>query len=60
MTHPLSQVLAAAGLSAPPGADPAITGVTADSRRVTPGMLFVAIPGTRADGSAFIPDSPLL
>ncbi|ACI52905.1 UDP-N-acetylmuramyl-tripeptide synthetase [Gluconacetobacter diazotrophicus PA1 5] len=55
MTHPLSQVLAAAGLSAPPGADPAITGVTADSRRVTPGMLFVAIPGTRADGSAFIP-----
>ncbi|MBM9402395.1 UDP-N-acetylmuramoyl-L-alanyl-D-glutamate--2,6-diaminopimelate ligase [Gluconacetobacter azotocaptans] len=36
-------------------ADPAISGVTADSRRVGPGTLFVAIPGTRADGRAFIP-----
>ncbi|MBB5744491.1 UDP-N-acetylmuramoyl-L-alanyl-D-glutamate--2,6-diaminopimelate ligase [Brevundimonas variabilis] len=34
--------------------DPVITGVTADSRRVAPGSLFVALPGTAADGRAFI------
>ena len=31
-----------------------ISGVTADSRAVRPGALFVAIPGTRQDGRAFI------
>jgi UDP-N-acetylmuramoyl-L-alanyl-D-glutamate--2,6-diaminopimelate ligase len=36
-------------------ADPAITGVTADSRRVKPGYLFAALPGSRADGRTFIP-----
>lgn len=33
--------------------DPEITGVTADSRKVKPGALFAALPGTRADGRAF-------
>ena len=37
--------------------DPVITGVTADSRRVGPGSLFVALPGTSADGRAFIPQA---
>ena len=35
-------------------ADPEITGVTADSRKVRPGSLFVALPGSRADGRSFI------
>lgn len=32
-----------------------ITGVTADSRRVGPGSLFVAVKGTQTDGHCFIP-----
>ncbi|MEG1453121.1 UDP-N-acetylmuramoyl-L-alanyl-D-glutamate--2,6-diaminopimelate ligase [Brevundimonas sp.] len=34
--------------------DPEITSVTSDSRKVTPGALFVALPGTNADGRNFI------
>jgi UDP-N-acetylmuramoyl-L-alanyl-D-glutamate--2,6-diaminopimelate ligase len=34
--------------------DVAITGVTADSRKVKPGFLFAALPGSQADGRAFI------
>jgi UDP-N-acetylmuramoyl-L-alanyl-D-glutamate--2,6-diaminopimelate ligase len=33
--------------------DPMIAGVTADSRRVKPGALFAALPGSRADGRSF-------
>jgi UDP-N-acetylmuramoyl-L-alanyl-D-glutamate--2,6-diaminopimelate ligase len=33
--------------------DPQIEGVTADSRKVKPGYLFAALPGSRADGAAF-------
>ncbi|HYE45525.1 MAG TPA: UDP-N-acetylmuramoyl-L-alanyl-D-glutamate--2,6-diaminopimelate ligase [Caulobacter sp.] len=36
-------------------ANPAITGVTADSRKVRPGFLFAALPGSKADGRSFIP-----
>jgi len=35
----------------------AITSVTADSRQVTPGSLFVALPGAAADGRRFIADA---
>src|SRR5687767_11661203 len=34
--------------------DREVTGIAYDSRRVTPGMLFVAIPGQHADGHEFI------
>jgi UDP-N-acetylmuramoyl-L-alanyl-D-glutamate--2,6-diaminopimelate ligase len=34
-----------------------ITGVSADSRTIAAGDLFVAIPGTRADGGRFIADA---
>src|SRR2546430_14975878 len=31
-----------------------VSGISYDSRRVTPGMVFVAIPGQRTDGHEFI------
>src|SRR5207253_2455621 len=34
-----------------------ITSVTPDSRLVTKGTLFVAIPGTAQDGTAFLPQA---
>ena len=34
--------------------DPVIEGITADSRRVRPGFLFAALPGSKADGKAFV------
>ena len=34
-----------------------ITGLTADSREVMPGVLFAALPGTLADGAKFIPQA---
>jgi UDP-N-acetylmuramoyl-L-alanyl-D-glutamate--2,6-diaminopimelate ligase len=43
-------------LEAPEGL-PAITSVTADSRRTTPGALFCAVEGTVADGHAFVTDA---
>jgi UDP-N-acetylmuramoyl-L-alanyl-D-glutamate--2,6-diaminopimelate ligase len=38
-----------------PRARVTITGLTADSRAVTPGSLFAALPGARTDGARFIP-----
>lgn len=40
-----------------PHADPAILGLSADSRAVHPGYLFAAFRGEGADGRAFIPDA---
>ena len=34
-----------------------ITGIAADSRKVKPGHLFVAVPGTKTDGLAFVPQA---
>ena len=37
--------------------DPEISGLTADSRQVVPGSLFIAVRGDNADGHRFIPDA---
>jgi len=34
-----------------------IAGVAADSRKVKPGHLFVAVPGTRVDGLSYLPQA---
>jgi len=45
-------------LDCPPGAESIeLATVTADSRSVTPGALFAALPGTRVDGTRFVPDA---
>jgi UDP-N-acetylmuramoyl-L-alanyl-D-glutamate--2,6-diaminopimelate ligase len=45
------------GLTAVPGPDPEIAGLSADSRTIRPGFLFAALPGTRQDGRAFAADA---
>ena len=40
-----------------PGLDTPCTGVVYDSRAVTPGSVFVALQGLRADGAAFAPQA---
>ncbi|MEM7693949.1 MAG: UDP-N-acetylmuramoyl-L-alanyl-D-glutamate--2,6-diaminopimelate ligase [Pseudomonadota bacterium] len=37
--------------------DGEVTGITADSRAVRPGMIFAALRGTNVDGAAFVPDA---
>ncbi len=39
------------------GTDPEVTSLTADSRKVQPGSLFAALPGTKVDGTAFVGDA---
>jgi UDP-N-acetylmuramoyl-L-alanyl-D-glutamate--2,6-diaminopimelate ligase len=34
-----------------------VSGISADSRAIRPGFLFVAVPGTKADGLAFLPQA---
>src|SRR4249919_1572073 len=34
-----------------------IGGIVSDSRAVKPGYLFVAVPGTKADGLSFVPQA---
>ncbi len=54
----LSQLVAALpSLDIPPQSDPDITLLTADSRKVIPGALFVAYPGVAVDGHNFIADA---
>lgn len=53
----LSQLLPAEVLSLSLQNDPEITMITADSRTVRPGALFVAIAGTASDGRDFIPNA---
>jgi UDP-N-acetylmuramoyl-L-alanyl-D-glutamate--2,6-diaminopimelate ligase len=46
-----------ADLMAGSAGDLNVTGLTSDSRKVTPGMLFAALAGTKADGSSYIGDA---
>lgn len=39
------------------GGDCEVTSITADSRQVTEGSLFIAIPGTKHDGREFVDDA---
>ena len=41
-------------VGAPP---PTVTGITADSRRVTAGDCFIAVPGFKQDARRFVPDA---
>ena len=50
-----TRTLAELGLTAQSGRDPAITGLTLDSRNVSPGALFAAVPGARIHGGEYIP-----
>ena len=52
----LSQLVAGFSI-APPDADPEITGISENSRRIGPGMVFVAVRGTSLDGHAYIGDA---
>ena len=47
-------MLAELGIVAPAGLPEGIAGITADSRRVRPGMVYAALPGVRADGRDYI------
>ena len=49
----LSKVIDGTGAHGDLGADPEIARVTGDSREVTPGTVFFALPGAKADGHAF-------
>jgi UDP-N-acetylmuramoyl-L-alanyl-D-glutamate--2,6-diaminopimelate ligase len=49
---PLSRIAAIASAQAP-AADPAVGGVTLDSRSVLPGDLYAALPGFRTHGAEF-------
>ncbi|WP_296322068.1 UDP-N-acetylmuramoyl-L-alanyl-D-glutamate--2,6-diaminopimelate ligase [Reyranella sp.] len=37
--------------------DPVLAGLTLDSRKVRPGYLFAALPGSQRDGAAFVEDA---
>jgi UDP-N-acetylmuramoyl-L-alanyl-D-glutamate--2,6-diaminopimelate ligase len=50
----LSQLLAGVSVLEAPPADPDVTGICYDSRRLRPGDLFVAIPGTHTDGHRYV------
>ena len=53
----LEEIIQELALSVEPPSNPEISSVVSDSRRVTPGSLFVAIAGERADGLAFAADA---
>lgn len=57
MATALTELLDRGAALPPDAAGVAITGVTADSRKVQPGFLFAALPGSKADGARYIVDA---
>src|SRR5687767_6911839 len=55
MTVPLHLLARAVGVAL--DEDTPVSGITHDSRRVQPGDLFVALPGTRLDGTAYVAEA---
>lgn len=53
----LSQMIGSEVVVPPACHELAVCGLTADSRQVKPGHVFVALPGARADGAQFIVDA---
>jgi UDP-N-acetylmuramoyl-L-alanyl-D-glutamate--2,6-diaminopimelate ligase len=51
----LGRLAAGAGLSAGAAAEASVTGFAIDHRKVAPGTVFGAFPGTRVNGEDFIP-----
>ncbi|WP_089233081.1 UDP-N-acetylmuramoyl-L-alanyl-D-glutamate--2,6-diaminopimelate ligase [Tropicimonas sediminicola] len=54
MSETKTRSLAALGLTAQGGAEAVVTGLAVDSRKVKPGHLFAALPGSRVHGGEFI------
>ena len=50
-----SKSLSDLGLTALSGREARVTGLAVDSRKVRPGALFAALPGSRVHGGEFIP-----
>jgi len=53
----LSSLIGADVLVPPCAGDPQVAGITADSRQVGPGYVFVALAGVKTDGTRFIGDA---
>mgnify|MGYP003603208380 FL=1 len=53
---PLAEVLAQLDAKVPLGAPAVVTGAAMDSRRVQPGDLYIAVPGTHHHGAMFAAD----
>ena len=54
MGQELSRLIKNDGVYAAEAASLHVMGLTADSREVTAGFLFAALPGTKVDGTAFL------
>jgi UDP-N-acetylmuramoyl-tripeptide--D-alanyl-D-alanine ligase len=57
MRRTVAELRALLAAPAGSGGDTVVTGVAIDSRAVRPGDLFVALPGGRVDGHAFVADA---
>ena len=55
--HSINSLLSELGIKGNAQNNAELTGITADSRAVAPGMVFVAVRGTTVDGHDFIPQA---